>query len=107
MVARYTEGPRRFVPRLLPDLHTMTGILVAERAPAGARILVLGAGGELELRALADKEEWLDIRRSSIPRPRCSRWRGRRFGTHAPRVRLHQGLINIAPEGPFDAAPAC
>ena len=52
-VARYTEGPRRFVPGLA-DMHTMTGLLLAERAPTEARVLVLGAGGGLELKALAD-----------------------------------------------------
>ncbi len=54
-VARYAEGPRRFVPGL-DALHRMTGILLAERAPEDGRILVLGAGGGLELRALAEMQ---------------------------------------------------
>src|SRR5215472_7156072 len=53
VVARYTDGPRRFVPGL-DGLHRMTGILLAERAPDRARVLVLGAGGGLELNALAE-----------------------------------------------------
>src|SRR5690554_5464622 len=52
-VSRYAEGPPRFVPGFA-DLHRMTGILLAERAPRDARVLVLGAGGGLELKALAD-----------------------------------------------------
>src|SRR5690606_20380436 len=52
-VARYAEGPPRFVPGF-SDLHRMTGQLLAERAPEDARILVLGAGGGLEMKALAD-----------------------------------------------------
>src|SRR3546814_6632166 len=40
-VARYTEGPRRFVPGL-DGLHRMTGPLLAERVPEDAHILVLG-----------------------------------------------------------------
>src|SRR3954469_6571815 len=52
-VARYLDGPRRFVPGLA-DLHRMTGILLAERAPADARVLVLGAGGGLEIKALGE-----------------------------------------------------
>jgi len=56
-VARYADGPRRYVPGLA-DLHRMTGILLAERAPRDARVLVLGAGGGLELKALA--EAWPD-----------------------------------------------
>ena len=43
-VARYVEGPPRFVPGFA-DLHRMTAILLAERTPEDARILVLGAGG--------------------------------------------------------------
>jgi pyruvate/2-oxoacid:ferredoxin oxidoreductase alpha subunit len=42
-VARYVEGPPRFVPGFA-DLHRMSGILLAERAPANARVLVLGWG---------------------------------------------------------------
>lgn len=52
-VARYAEGPKRFVPGL-DGLHRMTGVLLAEKAPRIARVLVLGAGGGLELKALAD-----------------------------------------------------
>jgi tRNA (cmo5U34)-methyltransferase len=52
-VTRYLDGPRRFVPGLA-DLHRMTGILLAERAPPDAKVLVLGAGGGLELKALAE-----------------------------------------------------
>ena len=51
-VAKYSEGPTRFVPGL-EALHRMTGLLLAEDAPADARVLVLGAGGGLELQALA------------------------------------------------------
>src|SRR4029077_12574608 len=41
-VARYFEGPQRFVPGL-DALHRMTGVLLAERAPVAARVLALGA----------------------------------------------------------------
>jgi tRNA (cmo5U34)-methyltransferase len=51
--AQYAEGPRRFVPGY-EALHRMTAILLAEGSPANARVLVLGAGGGLELRALAE-----------------------------------------------------
>ena len=44
VVARYAEGPRRYVPGF-ESLHRMTAILLAERAPKDARVLVLGAGG--------------------------------------------------------------
>src|SRR3546814_16499013 len=52
-VARYTEGPRRFVPGL-DGLHRMTGLLLAERVPENADLLVLGAGGGSEMQAMAE-----------------------------------------------------
>src|ERR687894_142097 len=52
-VARYADGPRRFVPGF-DALHRMTSILLAERVPSDATVLVLGAGGGLELKAMAD-----------------------------------------------------
>src|SRR3546814_13382260 len=52
-VARYTEGPKRFVPGL-DGLHRMTGLLLAERVPENADILVLGAGGGSEMKAMAE-----------------------------------------------------
>src|SRR5690606_5428458 len=51
--ARYAEGPRRFVPGV-DGMHRMCGVLLAERAPEKARVLVVGAGGGLELKALAE-----------------------------------------------------
>src|SRR3546814_16786872 len=52
-VARYTEGPKRFVPGL-DGLHRMTGLLLPERVPENADILVLGAGGGSEMKAMAE-----------------------------------------------------
>ncbi len=101
-VERYTEGPRRFVPGFA-DLHTMTGILLAERAPKDARILVLGAGGGLELKGLADMHGGWTFD-GVDPSPEMLALAQRTIGAHAPRVRLHEGLIDIAPDGPFDAA---
>ena len=46
-VARYADGPRRFIPGL-DALHTMTGLLLAERMPPEPSLLVLGAGGGLQ-----------------------------------------------------------
>lgn len=102
-VARYAEGPPRFVPGYA-DLHRMATVLVAERAPANARVLVLGAGGGLELRAFAAAQpgwtfdgvdpapEMLDLAQRTLG------------GEFLPRVNLHLGYIETAPEGPFDAA---
>jgi len=101
-VARYTEGPRRFVPGVA-DMHTMTGLLLAERAPKDARVLVLGAGGGLELKALADMHSGWTFD-GVDPSPEMLALAERTVGVHAPRVRLHEGIIDVAPNGPFDAA---
>ena len=103
-VARYAEGPPRFVPGFA-DIHKMASILLAERAPEGARVLVLGAGGGLELKAFAGMNagwrldgidpasEMLNLARQTV-------------ASFADRVQLHEGYIDDAPEGPFDAG-AC
>lgn len=102
MVARYTDGPPRFLPGL-DALHSMTAILLAERVPEDATILVLGAGGGMELKALAEahagwrfvgvdpSREMLDLARSTL-------------GALGGRVELIEGYIDDAPPGPFDGA---
>jgi tRNA (cmo5U34)-methyltransferase len=103
-VARYAEGPPRFVPGFA-DLHRMAMLLLAERAPDDARVLVLGAGGGLELRAFADAQpRWTFD--GVDPAAEMLKQASRTLGPRTERVRLHQGYIDDAPEGPFDAA-AC
>ena len=101
-VARYLDGPRRFVPGLA-DLHRMTGILLAERAPVDAKVLVLGAGGGLELKALAEAHPgWSFV--GVDPAGPMLTLAAQTLGPLAPRVELVQGYIEDAPPGPFDAA---
>ncbi|MCQ9615765.1 class I SAM-dependent methyltransferase [Paenalcaligenes niemegkensis] len=102
IVSGYAENAARMVPGLR-DLPKMAGALLAERALADARILVLGAGGGLELKALAEMQpgwrfdgvdpsaEMLQLARTTL-------------GPLAPRARLHEGYIDTAPMGPFDGA---
>ena len=102
VVARYAAGPPRLVPGFA-DLHRMTAILLAERAPERARMLVVGAGGGLELKTLAELHprwtfdgvdpaaEMLDLAKQTL-------------GPLASRVQLHAGTIDIAPAGPFEGA---
>ncbi|WP_368667726.1 class I SAM-dependent methyltransferase [Salipiger sp. PrR002] len=52
-VAAYAENARRNVPGL-SDLHHMVTLLLAERAPEEAHILVVGAGGGMEISAMAE-----------------------------------------------------
>jgi tRNA (cmo5U34)-methyltransferase len=101
-VARYAEGPPRFVPGFA-DLHRMTRILLAERAAPDAQVLVLGAGGGLELKALATAEpHWRFV--GVDPAAEMLKLAEQTLGQFNARVQLQQGYIDDAPDGPFDAA---
>lgn len=52
-VASYVENVRRIVPGL-DDLHRIAMLLLAEETPEAAHILVVGAGGGMEIRAMAE-----------------------------------------------------
>ena len=98
----YAERVARHVPGLR-DLHRMICVLMAEQAPDDGRLLVLGAGGGLELKALAETQPgWrLD---GVDPSADMLRQASATLGELAPRATLHQGYIEDAPEGPFDGA---
>lgn len=103
-VSGYAERAARIVPGLR-DLHRMAGVLLAEQAPGDARMLVLGAGGGLELKAFAEMQpgwhfDGVDPSAEMLELARLT------LGPLAPRVRLHEGYVDSAPPGPFDGA-AC
>lgn len=102
MVARYTEGPRRFVPGY-DAMQSMAAILLAERARDDANILVLGAGGGLELKTFAQAHPtW---RFDGVdPSAAMLALAAQTLGELAPRARFHEGYIDDAPDGPFDGA---
>lgn len=101
-VARYADGPRRFVPGF-DALHRMTGLLLAERVPADAHILVLGAGGGLELKAMAEAyPHWTFT--GVDPAGAMLRLAAQTLGSNAHRAELIEGYIDGAPTGPFDGA---
>ena len=101
-VARYADGPPRFVPGFA-DLHRMTAILLAERAPAEAHVLVVGAGGGLELQALANAQpSWTFT--GVDPAPEMLKLAATTLGPLATRAELIEGYVDDAPDGPFDAA---
>ena len=103
-VARYAEGPPRLVPGFA-DLQRMSMLLLAERTAQDGRVLVVGAGGGLELRMFAENQPgW---RFDGVdPSAEMLKLAESTLGPLISRVRLHHGYIDVAPEGPFDAA-AC
>jgi tRNA (cmo5U34)-methyltransferase len=98
----YVEGPPRQVPGFA-GLHRMTALLLAERMPPDGRLLVLGAGGGLELKAFAEAQPHWSFD-GVDPSADMLRLAQRMVADHAPRVRLHEGFVDAAPDGPFDGA---
>jgi len=84
-------------------MQRMAQLLLAERIPDDARMLVLGAGGGLELRAFAQAQPGWTFD-GIDPAAEMLKLAERTLGPLAARVHLHQGYIDDAPEGPFDAA---
>lgn len=101
-IANYAENAIRRVPGL-NDLHRMTALLLAERTPSNGRVLVIGAGGGMEIKLFVQlhpswqfegvdpSAEMLDLARTAL-------------GPLSSHVQLHQGYVEVAPNGPFDAA---
>lgn len=100
-VARYAEGPVRLVPGF-HDLQKMTRLLLAERVQPDANILVLGAGGGLELKAFAEAESHWSFC-GVDPSAEMLALAKQTLGPLTARVDFHEGYIETAPEGPFDA----
>ena len=101
-VGRYAENPPRMVPGYA-DMQRMAMLLIKERAPAHAQVLVLGAGGGLELKVFAERQlGWsfvgVDPAAAMLDLARMI------LGDLAGRTRFHEGFIDSAPEGPFDGA---
>lgn len=102
--AKYADRVGRHVPGMF-DMHHMAGLLLSERVPKDGRVLVLGAGGGLELDAFARLQEgWtfdgVDPSEDMLNQARIT------LGPRADRVTFHMGYIDNAPFGPFDGA-AC
>ena len=84
-------------------VHRMTTILLAEHAPSDAHVLVLGAGGGLELKVMAEAQPGWQFTGVDPAGPMLDLAR-EILGPHASRAKLVEGYIDAAPEGPFDAA---
>lgn len=101
-VARYAEGPVRQVPGF-HALQQMAALLLAERVPADGRVLVLGAGGGLELKAFAQaRPGWRLL--GVDPSPQMLALARETLGPLASHVDLLEGLVDDVPETAFDGA---
>ncbi|MBL1437458.1 MAG: class I SAM-dependent methyltransferase [Rhodobacteraceae bacterium] len=101
-VAKYAEAPPRLVPGF-HDLQRMAALLLAENTEADAQILVLGAGGGLELKVFAEwNPDWAFI--GVDPSAEMLDLAKKTVGPEAARMRFHKGYIDSAPLGPYDAA---
>jgi tRNA (cmo5U34)-methyltransferase len=98
----YASGPPRQVPGF-DGLHKMTSQLLAEHMPSDGHVLVVGAGGGLEINAFANfQPNW---RFTGIdPSPDMLALAKEITATHASRLELREGYIDAAPLGPFDGA---
>ncbi|MDR6671716.1 class I SAM-dependent methyltransferase [Xanthomonas sp. 1678] len=101
-VASYAADALRRVPGLA-DLHRMATLLLDEYAAGAAHILVVGAGGGLELKAMAEaRPHW---RFTGVdPAPPMLELARQAVLPFAGRVDLRAGTIDQAPAGPFDGA---
>ena len=101
-VASYAANAPRKVPGLA-DLHRMVMLLLAEEAPGDAHILVVGAGGGMETRAMAEAQPaW---RFTGVdPSPAMLELARQTLTPFADRVDLIQGTTDQAPAGLFDGA---
>jgi tRNA (cmo5U34)-methyltransferase len=103
-VARYALGPVRQVPGF-HAMQRMAALLLAECVPGDGRVLVLGAGGGLELKVFAEAQsQWRFV--GVDPSAEMLKLAQATLGPLASRAELIEGYIDTAPEGPFDGA-AC
>ena len=101
-VASYAQDALRRVPGMA-DLHRMAVLLLAEQAPGAGHILVVGAGGGLELKAMAEARR--DWRFEGVdPSPAMLDLARQAALSFEDRVVLTLGTIDDASAGPFDGA---
>ena len=101
-VSSYQQTTQAKVPGMAA-LHRMTHILLAESVPPTGEVLVLGAGGGLELNAFAQAQPgWRFVGVDpSLPMLELAR---ETLGANASRALLVEGLIEDAPQCEFDGA---
>lgn len=100
MVGRYADVTPQRVPGFF-DLHRMALILLSEQAPEDAEILVLGAGGGLELKTFAEARPNWSFAGVDPSQPMLD-LAADVLGPLGSRVRWVHGYVENAPAGPFD-----
>ena len=103
-VRRYAQGPYAFVPAY-GHMQRMAAQLIRERIGNIGEVLVLGAGGGLELEAFASRcPQWTFVGVDPAEEMlKAAKERLLQAGA-GERVDWHHGYIFDAPLGPFDAA---
>jgi tRNA (cmo5U34)-methyltransferase len=104
VVRRYAQGPSAFVPAY-QHMQRMAAQLIHEHIGEAGEVLVLGAGGGLELEAFAKRHpSWsftgVDPAAEMLE---AAKERVTSVGASS-RVQWHHGYIFDAPRGPYDAA---
>ena len=99
--AQYTDGPSKFVPGF-ESVHRMASVLLREHAPETAYVMVHGAGGGLEMEALARAHPGWRFLGVDPAKPMLEEAQAR-LKDFAARTEFHHGYASDAPAGPFDA----
>lgn len=102
-VASYSEMPKRFVPGF-EDMQRMAMLLLAEKVPNNGRVLVIGAGGGLELKVFSRAHSGWKFDGVDPSEPMLKLAEQNLGSAIGDRIRLHEGEADIAPDGPFDAS---
>jgi tRNA (cmo5U34)-methyltransferase len=101
-IADYAERTARLVPGC-SDMQRMAAILLAEGAPPDARVLVVGAGGGLELELFAERQRgWRFV--AVDPSAEMLELAKKTVGDGAARVEWHESYVHSLPMERFDAA---
>jgi tRNA (cmo5U34)-methyltransferase len=103
-VRQYAQGPTAFVPAY-EHMQRMAAQLIRERISSTGKVLVLGAGGGLELETFASRcPQWTFVGVEPAEEMlKAAKDRVLQAGA-SERVDWHHGYIFDAPPGPFDAA---
>ena len=101
-ISTYAQNAARRVPGLA-DVYRMSALLMAESTPPDGRVLVVGAGGGMELACFAQSHPGWQMD-GVDPSAEMLSLAGAALGPFASRVQLHQGYVEAAPMGPFDSA---